>query len=93
MRPRGTILGILALTLSACASHGPSPETLDARYDRADDAECRSFGDLPGTEAYAHCRDALAKRRANAQGDKSAAQPGANCKTSAIKGELYTFCQ
>jgi hypothetical protein len=48
---RAVLLGILAVTLAACATR-PSPTELAV----ADDARCQSYGSRPGSPEYVECR-------------------------------------
>jgi hypothetical protein len=36
-----------------------------AAQDKADDAQCRSYGTLPGSDAYTKCRSILTKGRSD----------------------------
>ena len=49
---------VAAVTLAGCAM-GPTPQQVAA----GDDAECRSYGAAPGTDAYFNCRMAKDRQR------------------------------
>jgi hypothetical protein len=63
---------LVLLSLAGCANHGP-PRDFAAE---ADDAQCRSYGARPGTDAYIGCRTnlAAAKRQADAVDDAATVQ-------------------
>ena len=63
----------LALLLTGCATErvhqaAVVPQSVDAQ----DDATCRSYGDLPGSDAYAKCRLQLTKGRQSAAAQAAA---------------------
>ena len=65
----------LALLLAGCVTQQDRvhqvavvPQNVDAQ----DDATCRSYGDLPGSDAYAKCRLQLTKGRQSAAAQAAA---------------------
>ena len=73
LRPQKAVMACLAfLTLTGCANHGPVRDSVA----EADDAQCRSYGAKPGTDAYILCRTnrAAAKRQADAIDDAATEQ-------------------
>jgi outer membrane biogenesis lipoprotein LolB len=66
---RSVALIPVCLLLAACAAQRPASEIAAekaqraAAADAADDAQCRSYNTLPGSDAYAQCRNVLKKGR------------------------------
>ena len=63
----------LALLLTGCATERAHqaavvPQNVDAQ----DDATCRSYGDMPGSDAYAKCRLQLTQGRQSAAAQAAA---------------------
>ena len=73
---RLAILCSVGILLAGCSTERPlsEAETREAvvknaqraaAQDKADDAQCRSYGTLPGSEGYVKCRSILAKGRSD----------------------------
>jgi hypothetical protein len=70
LRPQKPVMACLAfLTLAGCANHGPVRDIVA----EADDAQCRSYGARPGTDAYIACRTNIAAARRQAEAVDDAA--------------------
>jgi hypothetical protein len=54
------LLGFLAFALAGCQT----VEEARAQRNAVDDADCRSYGAKPGSEAYVRCRTELQRNRA-----------------------------
>jgi len=58
---------LVGLMLAGCAEHGPEQVAAQAQAQVAsDDAQCRSYGALPGSPGYVQCRMNLDNQHAAA---------------------------
>jgi outer membrane biogenesis lipoprotein LolB len=66
---RLAILCSAVLLLAGCTTRQQAGEAAAkkaqraAAYDQADDAQCRRYGTLPGSDAYVQCRNVLTRGR------------------------------
>jgi hypothetical protein len=84
MRRKLVALALLAAPLGGCAEYqarlAAQQAAARAAIDAADDRRCRSYGSVPGTQAYFECRTLLHTQRVNiaAAEDMQRQQNGVN---------------
>lgn len=67
---RRVLFCVLAFALCGCAEwkarQQAQRDALVARWNAEDDAKCKSYGAVPGSDAYVHCRTQLDASRSQA---------------------------